>query len=243
MDGCLTWPRKLLEISVWYSEYQFLPSSNPHQCILLTWDMWYGSIGKKRIGWRKRMEGNGRTEPKFVANGRSLVDFWSHASQKGLMNQNTAASLRAACSEVMGVLEDWENVDLRGLDLEETIRRFQNLGNSKYKPESLQAYARRFRMALPSFLSYLDNPAGWKPAARDSRAREKQAPTEQSKQRPPGRGAPPKPLGGLLDYFFPLRENQTIQLSLPPDLKMAEVERLQAFLASLAIDFPSRKAS
>ncbi|MSQ13172.1 MAG: hypothetical protein EXR47_03330 [Dehalococcoidia bacterium] len=182
-----------------------------------------------------------KSKAELGPNGRGIVDFWGWASQKGLLNQNTAATLRAACSEVLGVLDDWEQADLRSLDVEDVIRRFQNLRKTKYKPESLHAYTRRFRTALPSYLAYLDNPAAWKPAAREQTPREKASVGERNEA--PGRvqsGRIGKRLNnenvGLIHYSFPLCESQLAYLNLPPDLKTAEVQRLQKFLESLAID-------
>jgi hypothetical protein len=41
----------------------------------------------------------------------------------------------------------------------------------------------------------------------------------------------------FVEYPFPLRENCIVRLKLPSDLKVAEVERLAAFIRTLALDF------
>jgi len=47
----------------------------------------------------------------------------------------------------------------------------------------------------------------------------------------------PLPATGLVEYPFPIREGQTARLILPRDLKIAEVKRLTAFLATLPVDY------
>jgi hypothetical protein len=42
--------------------------------------------------------------------------------------------------------------------------------------------------------------------------------------------------GGLVEYPFPLRAGKLGYLRLPADLRMAEVRRLSAYLATLAVD-------
>src|SRR5262245_37273094 len=95
--------------------------------------------------------------------GKALIDHWNWAAEKGVMNKNTAGGLRAACAQVLSVLDDWENVDLKNMDVEETLLRFQNLKAREFKPNVLDTYKRRFRQAISSYLSYLEDPGGWKP--------------------------------------------------------------------------------
>lgn len=170
---------------------------------------------------------------------RAFLDHWSWAAEKGVMNRNTAAGLRAACTQVLSVLENWESVDIKALDIEDTLSRFQNLKKKDFKPAVLETYKRRFRQAIGSYLSYLDDPGGWRPkTAERAGGGEPRTGTE-----PPAEGrrlAPQRATAqaGMVDYPFPLplREGQDVRLSLPRDLKVSEVKRLTAFLMSLAID-------
>lgn len=174
--------------------------------------------------------------------GKALVEHWKWAAEKGLMNENTARALGAACAQVLGTLEDWQAADVRKINVEEVCRRFQNKRNKDFKPESLDAYKRRFAQALKSFLEYADDPSAWKPVAGDRTARKerdtrtngggaqlKQMPAE---MQPAAAGAP-----ALVEYPFPLREGRMARLTLPADLKLAEVRRLSAYLNTLAVDF------
>ncbi len=170
--------------------------------------------------------------------GKALVDHWNWAAEKGLMNRNTALGLRSACSQVLGVLEDWETVDIKTLDLDGTVARFQNLKKKEFKPNVLETYRRRFKQAVSSYLSYLEDPGNWKPrsaerAPRQERngGRQRQADSSLSSS------GHELPSAGLVEYPFPLREGQTVRLILPRDLKRAEVKRLTAFMSTLTVDF------
>lgn len=169
--------------------------------------------------------------------GKALVEHWNWAAEKGVMNKNTAAGLRTACTQVLSALDDGESVDIKSLDVEGAFVRFQNLKKKDFKPAVLETYKRRFRQAVTSYLAYLDDPAGWKPRTLDRPAA---AEKSNGGDRPIDTGRPTKhemPQAGLVEYPFPLREGQIARLILPRDLKMSEVKRLSAFMATLAVDF------
>ena len=69
--------------------------------------------------------------------GQALVDHWTWAAEKGLMNVNTAKALRASCTQVMSVLDDWQSIDVRQLDVEDAFRRFQNKRGKNFTPKQL----------------------------------------------------------------------------------------------------------
>lgn len=177
--------------------------------------------------------------------GEALVEHWNWAIEKGLMNRNTAGSLRAACTQVLGVAENWKQIDVMTLDPEDLLNRFRNLRARDFTPESLEAYGRRFRAALRSFKSYIESPNSWKPANRErnglgsessrrAKAVSKSASTSPSDAR--DEPIPSQRLIGLVDYPFPLREGVNARLVLPRDLTKSEVRRLSGFMAALAVD-------
>jgi hypothetical protein len=173
-------------------------------------------------------------------NGKQLVEHWEWAAEKGVMNSNTARSLKAACSQVLGVLDNWAELDVSSLDVEDVIVRFKNKRSRDFTPQSLEAYSRRFRKAVESFLSYVKNPGTWKPTSRprtrkDNGIGAKQGPERQKE------GAAPNPdvpisKSGLIEYPFPLRSDVTARLLLPRDLKAQELKRLNAFMTTLVVD-------
>jgi hypothetical protein len=180
--------------------------------------------------------------------GKALVEFWKRAGDKGDMNANTAASFRAACAQVLGVIENWETVDVRTLVAADAFRRFVNKSGTNFKQGSLQAYERRWPLALKSFLAYADDPVNWRPPASDKPALKREraavgaATGPQPNSSTPSREQPIPSVtasAALVEYPFPLREGRLAYLRLPTDLKTAEVKRLNAFLNTLAVDAAS----
>jgi hypothetical protein len=178
------------------------------------------------------------------ATGKGLVDFLSFASEKGMLNGNTAGGLRAACREVLASVEPegWESVDLRTIDVEDFATRFERLRAGKLKPESLLVYKSRFRSAIQMYLQYLENPSSWKykperPAA--ARKRSTSPPAAFARidaglvEALPGetRGR-----ASTIEYPFPLRQGMVVKLHLPADLTRPEAKRLAAFIDALAVD-------
>jgi hypothetical protein len=181
------------------------------------------------------MRETGTVDKAMESTGRALVDHWSWAAEKGLMNKNTAGTLRAACSQILSSVDDnWETLDIRELNPEDAFRRFQNKRGKDFRPNSLHDYARRFKQAHSSYLKYLEDPASWR--------------FESFERAPRNEGARhPRPRAktevanfdidaNLVRYPFPVREGQTALLCLPPDLKTVEAKRLTTFIMTLAID-------
>lgn len=174
--------------------------------------------------------------------GKDLVDHWSWATEKGIMKKNSAFALKSACAKVLSVIDDWESIDITSIDIEDAITRFKNKQARNYKPQSLEAYGRRFRNAVASYLEYIQDPGAWKPGSRQIQA-VSSGPNNNSKQKQKMTKADaqiasqPASGRGLIDYPFPLREGVTVRLMLPRDITVNEVKRLNAFMSTLAIDF------
>src|ERR1043166_6935232 len=158
------------------------------------------------------------------SSGKAFAEHWIWAAEKGLMNINTAKALRAACVQVLSVLDGWETIDVRSLDLEDVFRRFQNKRGRDFIPESLDTYKRRVSAAHRAFLDYLADPSRWIPPFRERHrhpAREEKKPAQGeipsdessglSKTAPPLLMRTLSPttktdLGELIEYPFPLRD-------------------------------------
>ena len=173
---------------------------------------------------------------------RALVDHWKWAADKGLMNPNTAGALRATCAQVLGVLDNWEQVDIRQIDIDNLFRRFQNLRSKDFTPKSLDTYRSRFAKAVRSFLDYADNPSGWKGTTSQIRRQSKT-----SNAAAASGTVPPVPASSLpaviadrqrtVTHPFLFRDGRQAMLALPLDLTLADVRRITAFLTTLAVDF------
>lgn len=177
---------------------------------------------------------------------KKFVEHWNWAADKGAMNRNSANGIRAACMNVLSALENWEDIDMQTLDLDDTVRRFYNLKGKKFSQSSMKAYESRFRNAVASFLEYVRNPSGWKAAARPARANgqsKKERPTSSSEsheevERIVSNAVPAKE---LIPYPFPLREDVVARLMLPRDITATEAKRLYGFMLALAVDVPDPK--
>jgi hypothetical protein len=177
------------------------------------------------------------------ANGQGAVEFLLWAPSKGLLNANTAGSLRAALKEVLSSVEgdDWGAVDLRNIDVEDYGQRFERLRLGNYKPESLAVYRARFKNARVMFLEYLDNPSGWRyrperPAS--ARSKPDKSPANGIKRaaiKTANSGSEDMPPVGSIEYPYPLRPELVVRLWLPADLSQQEAKRLGGFIDALAI--------
>ena len=175
--------------------------------------------------------------------GLAFVKHWDWVAEKGLMPASTAHAIRASVSQILRIDDNWENIDVAGLDVDSLIARFRNLSN--LAPGSLATYESRFRSGLESYLSYLNNPASYQPRARKSSQREEKqvskskgkggvkmtAASPESSAIPPAGGTTTK----LVVYPFPVRPNVFAELKLPADLTLDEASRLSAFLKAVAL--------
>jgi hypothetical protein len=177
-----------------------------------------------------------------MESGKTLIDHWSWAAEKGVMNRNTAAGLRAACVQVLGVVDDPEQIDVASLDVEDLLTRFQNLRKQRFKPQVLEAYKRRFRNAVKSYKEYLENPGTWKPASQERAAvaeRRQRGPSAVTASSGTIGGAARTrsaiPAAGVEEYPFPLRPGIMARLVLPVDLSRDEARRIKAFVDMLVV--------
>jgi|SRR5579864_2031319 len=158
-----------------------------------------------------------RTRQDFLA-------FLDWMSEKGLMAKNTVAARKAAASKVLGILSDDEAQDVTALDLNNVMRRFNNLEGKGYTPGSLTTYFSRLRSALDDFTAYLDKPLNFRPGVK---------PREQRKP-DPRKGAPSAPPNEVIvpalapnALSIPIRPDTTIIIhGLPYDLHEAEATKI-----------------
>jgi hypothetical protein len=186
--------------------------------------------------------------------GAGLVEFLEYVSDKGLMNPSTAKAYRAAVREVLSAVEgdEWPSFDLQTADVDDLLHRFQVKAGMRYTPRSLSTYRSRFRSGVSMYLTYMEDPGGWRPPR-------PQSPKVTATLGSPRRTRPtdtPEPVptdatikvhsigpapGGphdMVSYPFPIRREDGVvmaTLTLPTDLTMKEAERISAHLKTLAI--------
>lgn len=179
-----------------------------------------------------------------MANGYSrddLLDFLAHASDKGLMPAATATALGVASRNVLGILDAGESDDLRKLDLEAVIKRFTNKRARDFSPASLKEYSRRVHRAVSHFLRWRDDPANFSVKTRATSGGKKKTLNAQPVHAPEFEGNDADPttrhdFGGYRSGF-PIRQGIVVTLSnIPPDMTVAEAERLAKFVRMLAVE-------
>jgi hypothetical protein len=178
-----------------------------------------------------------------------LLDFLSHASERGLMPAATAQALAVAVRNVFSVLDEAERSSLPLDDLEAVIQRFTNKRAKDFNPSSLKEYGRRVRRAVELYQQWKLDPANFSVPTRATNSAKKK---ERGAGRPamdarPSNGnestesaAPtvvPVAAGTMNAYqtAFPVRAGHVVAITnIPADLTQPEAERLAQFIRLLA---------
>jgi hypothetical protein len=178
--------------------------------------------------------------------GRGLVQFLEYAAEKGLLNRDTAGSMKTASVRILSIDEGWETADLRTLDIDgrPTGSRPSTRTTSPQEPVRLQVAAPQVTRHVPELPR---NPSGFRPQVRPTRkpTEKKDTPERKGDQTSGGNGngTPPPPVDppppepnvrGLPVPVAPGRHRS--RLLLPPDLCRAEAQRLGTFIEALAMD-------
>jgi hypothetical protein len=190
--------------------------------------------------------------------GAGLVAFLDRAGSRGDLNQSTAHGLKAAVSQVLGIEDGLDQVDIKDLDVDNLLIRFATLRKSEYTPASMRSYQSRFRNAVTMYRAWLNNDPNWRRTVKARPAAEKNSgpqkvvkpsltsATEPVQDRAAERvrhesdsdfiaaGDESKAL--TVNHQFPLRPGLIVQLRLPVDLTVADAIRVSNFVRSLAFD-------
>jgi hypothetical protein len=192
-----------------------------------------------------------------------LVAFCDYLIDKNLAPASAINPWKSAAKQVFSRVEhsdDLRSIDVQNLDVEEYLSRFYIASRGDYKPESLNAYASRFRKAIEAYRGYLADPAGWKPRLRHSPRRTlgnklAAATSDPAAPNPPASGInleafrPPQTpaqhpaMTSLIDYPFPLKSGQLAHLHLPSPLDKDDADRLTQFLRSLVFERQAQLSS
>lgn len=169
-----------------------------------------------------------------------LVDFLSHASDRGLIPAATAQSLAVAVRNVLSVLSVEERADVRTLDLDAVVKRFTNKRAKDFNPSSLKEYGRRLHRAVQLFKAWREDPANFtvktRSTANSRRAEQKVKPEAAAIENILEAGSASHGHGGY-QSAFPIRPGTVVTISnVPSDLTAAEAERLAQFVRMLAVE-------
>ncbi len=172
---------------------------------------------------------------------KALMRFLDTVVEKGLMNSNTAGGQKAACGKILDDVADGD--DIRGIDVNTAVIRFNNRNPGVLSPNSLAEYQRRVTRAISDFIRYSENPAGFKPRSRGTQAKNGRRIEVKAERtgagHEPVQSTPTSPVNASagLPLSFPLRSDFLAQVVIPRDLTSDEARRLGAFLLTLATDF------
>jgi hypothetical protein len=163
------------------------------------------------------------------------IEFFAGLAQREEIDRSNAKAYLQAGSRVMSVEPDAAAVDVRDLNVDEMLARFE-AQNPDYSPESIKTYRSRFRVGVAMYRAFLDGDADWKNAGRSIAAREAAFAAGQGRGRAPQDGESP---GRIVAYDLPLRPDLLVRINLPIDLTTADADRVAAFVRSLAFDPPA----
>ncbi|MGH7593642.1 MAG: hypothetical protein ACRELE_07315 [Gemmatimonadales bacterium] len=174
-----------------------------------------------------------------------LLDFLNHTGERGIMPAATAQALAVAVRNVFSVLGKDEQVDLRQLDVDTVIKRFNNKRAKDFTPSSLKEYGRRAHRATELFLKWRDDPANFSVKTRTTSVTGKKgrqaaegdsSATEVNDLFPSPIGNPTRATGGY-QTSIPIRPGRVVTISnIPSNLTRAEADRLAEFIGMLAVE-------
>jgi hypothetical protein len=181
-------------------------------------------------------------------------NFLNYLSDKGLVQQQGAASMRTACDRIFSALSPDEQQNLAGLDVASAVQRFMNKNPGALSPESAGVYRSRVHRALEMLGRYNADPVAFRPeaskrnggtAAGDGRPvaaakppqkrRQPAAPTDESPPETQKHHSPP--VVGSVTLTLPLRPDFVAQFIVPRDLTIKEAKRLGAYFQTIPMDY------
>jgi len=173
----------------------------------------------------------------------SLLKFLDTSVAKGMVNANTGAGLKAACVKILDDVAD--DADVRGIEVNTAVIRYNNRHPNVLAPNSLAQYQRRVSRAISDFVRWVENPAAFKMRNRGTPERNgktggnapKKLAAVRAQDASSAQVIPAMSASAGLPMSFPLRSDFLAQVVIPRDLTAEEARRLGAFLLTLAVDF------
>jgi hypothetical protein len=183
-----------------------------------------------------------------------LLQFLDYVVNKGYGPPSAVTPWKSAARQVLQTVEgsdDYGDVDVRSLDLEDYLDRFETLARSNIKVESVQAYRRRFTNAVEAYLAFITG--GKVPTFRQGGRRPRAEPQAKASKADAPQAAPAAPTPAprqsgepMIDYPFPVRPGVVASLRLPARWERADAERLATFARALVyeqqLELPERSS-
>ena len=186
--------------------------------------------------------------------GEALIEFLDTTWKRGLLTHANANAIKVGVREVLLHVEgeDWESKDVRTLDVDDVVRRFETKRATNYTPGSLRTYRHRFMRAMAMYRGFLQDPGGWRPTGQPRSSAPRRRATGQPEVKVTLPAAAPSPPADeepherpdMMTFPFPIRRAGVTlyaRLILPHDLTMAEAETIGRHIKTLAIQDPPAK--
>jgi hypothetical protein len=189
-----------------------------------------------------------------AGDGAGLIAFLGRIGDHGEINPTTARALRAAANTVLAVEADPMGVNLREINVENLLDRFENLNRARMRDNSITTYRSRFRRSVAMYIGWLDKAPDWRSAGKQQSAKptgvvaaggrrsrstrrgpQPEQPIETSTMEP-STTTDSVPARRLVAYDVPIQPDFLVRITLPADLTPAEAKRLSRFVENLAFD-------
>lgn len=193
---------------------------------------------------------------------QGVIDYLNSLVDKGRARPGVVAPLKVALTKILEKTEgeNWPQVDVTKLDVDDATLRFKNLTLGTYTDASYRAYELRTKRAIEWYKQFLANP-GWFPkeSNRAASTEAKRQPAKASEanviesheavkggREPSGAAAlsqdfsidvlPQLPKTEPVSYPFPLQGGEMARIYMPKSVTKADIARLSAFLDALVIE-------
>lgn len=181
---------------------------------------------------------------------KNALEYLDNLIEKGKATKGAISPLKIAFTKVVQVVDgdNWEQTEVKGIDVEDYLSRFANLTMGKYSSDSLTVYKSRVNKVVNWYTQFLDKP-GWTPdVQRRNRAPKTEtkkgqsiAVTESQTTAPYVAPSTPQSMASIANtsnrilYPYPLLDGQLVHISLPVRLLKEDAKRIGAFIESIAI--------
>ena len=175
-----------------------------------------------------------------------LITYLDSLVEKGRVRSSVVVPLKTAVRQIFETVEgdNWVNIDISEIDLDDYMVRFKNLALDRYNEDSYKAYKARANRALNWYNNFLQSP-GWTPQIRKSSNSNKKtiksstskdsikSPTPTTTFKSAAKSSAPN---DLIGFPFPLSNGSLASLYLPKQLSKTDAERLSQFIFSLVVE-------
>lgn len=182
---------------------------------------------------------------------KNVIEYLDNLIEKGKASKGAISPLKIAFTKVLQVIDgdNWEQTEVKSIDVEDYMSRFANLTMGKYSSDSLTVYKSRVNKAVGWYIQFLDKP-GWTPdvqrrdrspkttVKKSSQTIKVEQPTQPtsapSASHTPSMASIANTANRIL-YPYPLLDGQLVHISLPVRLLKEDARRIGAFVESIAI--------